>query len=142
VVSNPQKTRAIAEAKVKTDKVDAAVLAGLLAANYLPAVWLPDDQTHALRRQVVRRAHIVRQRTRLKNQVQSILHRNLIPRCPAADYSASKAGRGWPPRTCPKTSSRRSGRCCASSTSTAKSFGSSTPNSAGSVWSMRRSAGC
>jgi hypothetical protein len=27
VVSNPQKTRAIAEAKVKTDKVDAAVLA-------------------------------------------------------------------------------------------------------------------
>ena len=56
VVSNPQKTRAIAEAKVKTDKVDAAVLAGLLAANYLPSVWLPDDQTHALRRQVTRRA--------------------------------------------------------------------------------------
>jgi transposase len=27
VVSNPQKTRAIAEAKVKTDKVDAAILA-------------------------------------------------------------------------------------------------------------------
>ena len=36
VVSNPAKTRAIAEAKVKTDKVDAAVLAGLLAADYLP----------------------------------------------------------------------------------------------------------
>ena len=34
VVSNPQKTRAIAEAKVKTDKVDAAVLAGLLAAGF------------------------------------------------------------------------------------------------------------
>ena len=73
VVSNPQKTRAIAEAKVKTDKVDAAVLAGLLAADYLPAVWLPDEATFALRRQVARRAHIVRQRTRLKNQVQSIL---------------------------------------------------------------------
>jgi transposase len=29
-------------------------------------VWLPDDQTHALRRQVTRRAHIVRQRTRLQ----------------------------------------------------------------------------
>src|SRR3954452_3077294 len=41
VVSNPQKTRAIAEAKVKTDKVDAAILAQLLAADYLPAVWLP-----------------------------------------------------------------------------------------------------
>src|SRR5215218_8807128 len=94
VVSNPQKTRAIAEAKVKTDKVDAAVLAGLLAADYLPSVWLPDDQTHALRRQVTRRAHTVRQRTRLKNQVQSILHRNLVPRCPAADLFGRK-GRAW-----------------------------------------------
>src|ERR671924_546075 len=37
VVSNPMKTRAIAEAKVKTDKVDARVLAQLLAAQALPA---------------------------------------------------------------------------------------------------------
>jgi transposase len=94
VVSNPQKTRAIAEAKVKTDKVDAEVLTQLLAADYLPAVWLPDDETHAHRRQVARRAHIVRQRTRLKNQVQSILHRNLVPRCPAADLFGRK-GRDW-----------------------------------------------
>jgi len=94
VVSNPQKTRAIAEAKVKTDKVDAAVLAQLLAAGFLPSVWLPDEATFALRRQVTRRAHIVRQRTRLKNQVQSILHRNLIPRCPAADLFGRK-GRAW-----------------------------------------------
>ena len=64
VISNPQKTRAIAEAKVKTDKVDAAVLAQLLAAGFLPSVWLPDEGTFALRRQVARRAHIVRQRTR------------------------------------------------------------------------------
>ena len=94
VVSNPQKTRAIAEAKVKTDKVDARVLAELLAADYLPGVWLADDATQALRRQVARRAHIVRQRTRLKNRVQSILHRNLVPRCPAADLFGLK-GRRW-----------------------------------------------
>jgi transposase len=94
VVSNPQKTRAIAEARVKTDRVDAEVLAQLLAADYLPAVWLPDDETHALRRQVARRAHLVRQRTRLKNQVQSILHRNLVPRCPAADLFGRR-GRAW-----------------------------------------------
>src|ERR671935_595722 len=94
VVSNPMKTRAIAEAKVKTDKVDARVLAELLAADYLPGVWVADDETHALRRQVARRAHIVRQRTRLKNRVQSILHRNLIPRCPAADLFGHK-GRAW-----------------------------------------------
>src|SRR5215211_9301466 len=94
VVSNPVKTRAIAEAKVKTDKVDAEILAQLLAADYLPAVWRPDPATAALRRQVLRRAHIVRQRTRLKNQVHAILHRNLVPRCPAADLFGHK-GRAW-----------------------------------------------
>src|SRR5271166_4824157 len=94
VVSNPMKTRAIAEAKVKTDKVDAAILAQLLAADYLPSVWVADDATHALRRQVARRAHIVRQRTRLKNQVQAILQRNLIPRCPMSDMFGVK-GRCW-----------------------------------------------
>jgi transposase len=94
VVSNPQKTRAIAEAKVKTDKVDAEILAQLLAADYLPAVWVADADTQARRRQVARRAHIVRQRTRLKNQVQSILHRNLVSRCPAADLFGIK-GRRW-----------------------------------------------
>jgi transposase len=94
VVSNPAKTRAIAEAKVKTDKVDAEILAQLLAADYLPSVWLPDAATSALRRQLLRRAQLVRQRTRLKNQVHAILHRNLIPRCPAADLFGHK-GRAW-----------------------------------------------
>src|SRR5512135_3716639 len=69
-------------------------LAGLLAANHLPSVWLPDPQTAALRRQVLRRAHLVRQRTRLKNQIHAILHRNLVPRCPAADLFGHK-GRRW-----------------------------------------------
>ena len=57
-------------------------------------MWVADEDTQARRRQVARRAHIVRQRTRLKNQVQSILHRNLIPRCPAADLFGIK-GRRW-----------------------------------------------
>ncbi len=57
-------------------------------------MWVADDETQALRRQVARRAHVVRQRTRLKNQVQSILHRNLVPRCPAADLFGIK-GRRW-----------------------------------------------
>ena len=45
VVSNPVKTRAIAEAKVKTDKVDAQVLAQLLAAGFLPSVWLAEGHS-------------------------------------------------------------------------------------------------
>jgi transposase len=94
IVSNPMKTRAIAEAKVKTDKVDAAVLAELLAADYLPSVWVADEDTQALRRQVARRTQLVRQRTRLKNQVQAILHRNLVARCPLSDMFGVK-GRCW-----------------------------------------------
>ena len=94
VISNPMKTRAITEARVKTDKIDAKILAQLLAADYLPAVWMADEQAQALRRQVARRAHLVRQRTRLKNQVQSILHRNLVPKPPVADLFGIK-GRCW-----------------------------------------------
>jgi transposase len=121
VVSNPQKTRAIAEAKVKTDKVDAEILAQLLAADYLPAVWVADADSQARRRQVARRAHLVRQRTRLKNQVQAILHRNLVPRCPAADLFGRK-GRAWLAcQELPADEPRRSGRCCDSSTSTPRS---------------------
>src|SRR2546421_3166803 len=85
VVSNPAKTRAIAEAKVKTDKVDAAILAQLLAADYLPAVWLPDAATSALRRQVLRRGHILRARPRVKKHVQALFAPHPMPPCPAAD---------------------------------------------------------
>jgi hypothetical protein len=94
VVSNPSKTRAIAEAKVKTDKVDARILAQLLAADFLPPVWLPDERTRSLPRQVTRRAHIVRARTRLKNQVHAILARNLCPTPPVSDLFG-KTGRHW-----------------------------------------------
>ena len=43
------RTKAIAEAKVKTDKVDAHTLAQLLRVDYLPAVWHPDAATARLR---------------------------------------------------------------------------------------------
>ena len=92
VVSNPAKTRAIAEAKVKTDKVDARILAQLLAADFLPETWVADDRTRRLRRLTVRRGHLVKQRVRLKNQVHAVLARNLAPTCPHADLF-SQVGR-------------------------------------------------
>lgn len=57
--SNPMRTRAIAEAKVKTDKVDALVLAQLLRTDFLPGVWVPDDRTRILRELTSRRAVLV-----------------------------------------------------------------------------------
>jgi transposase len=47
-----------------------------------------------LRRLVARRTHLVRQRTRLKNQVHAILSRNLVPTCPHSDLFG-KIGRRW-----------------------------------------------
>lgn len=94
VVSNPVKTRAIAEARIKTDKVDAEVLARLLAGGWLPDVWVPDEPTQTLRQQVAHRARLVQQRIRLKNRIQAFLHRNLVPGCPRSDLFG-KAGRRW-----------------------------------------------
>ncbi|MCP4968105.1 MAG: IS110 family transposase [bacterium] len=79
---------------MKTDKVDAWILAQLLAADLLPPVWLPDDRIRMLSRLVHRRTHLVRQRTRLKNQVHAILARNLVPTCPHSDLFGG-VGRRW-----------------------------------------------
>src|ERR1043165_457683 len=93
VISNPLRTKAIADAKIKTDKVDARVLAELLRADYLPVVWQPDPDTQRLRRLTHRRAALVSDRTRLKNRLHSILHHCLIP-LPKSDLF-SQAGKQW-----------------------------------------------
>jgi hypothetical protein len=50
-VANPLQVRLIAEARVKTDKIGAAILAQLYASGFLPKVWIPDESTQALRRE-------------------------------------------------------------------------------------------
>lgn len=93
VVSNPMKTKAIASAKVKTDKVDAEILARLLASDFLPEVWIPDGRLRALRRQLSHRQSLVRQRTQLRNRVHAVVSRNLLD-CPYTDLFG-KAGQRW-----------------------------------------------
>ena len=122
VVSNPRKTRAIAEAKVKTDKVDARILAQLLAADFLPETWVADDRTRKLRRLIMRRDHLVRQRTRRKNQVHAILSRNLVPTCPHADLFPVSVASGWPAKRFPSMNNAVSTRSYANSIFTAKNL--------------------
>ena len=93
VISNPLLVRAIAWAKVKTDKIDASVLAKLHASGFLPEVWMPDEETERLRRVVAERVQLVSQMTRLKNRIHSVLHANLIP--PFSGSLFSKRGRAW-----------------------------------------------
>lgn len=93
VVSNPLRTRAIADAKIKTDKVDARTLAQLLAADFIPTVWVPDAATRALRGRIARHRALVQQRTRLRNQIHAALIRSLV-QCPHSDLFG-RAGRSW-----------------------------------------------
>jgi transposase len=78
VVGNPLQIKAIAQAKVKTDKIDAEVLAHLLRCDFLPEVWEPDAPTQRLRHLTGVRSALVADRTRLKNRIQSILAGLLI----------------------------------------------------------------
>ena len=82
VVSNPMRTKMIASANIKTDKVDALVLAQLLRCKYLPLVWIPDASTRLQRAMASRRSALVRQSITLKNRIHSVLHQRLIqPPC-------------------------------------------------------------
>src|SRR4051812_46259255 len=94
VVATRNELRAITEAKVKTDRHDARTLARLLAAGLLRGCWLPDEPTRALRRRLARRAQLVRQRTRAKNEIHAVLMRNLKGRPPMSD-AFGKRGRAW-----------------------------------------------
>lgn len=93
VIANPLLVKAIAHARVKTDKVDAKILAQLHAAEFLPEVWAADDQTQNLRRLVSERAAAVRSIRRVKSRVQAVLHANLVPKY--AGHLFGKGGRRW-----------------------------------------------
>jgi transposase len=79
-LAHPLKVRAIAEAKVKTDKVDAETLAQLLRANLIPRSWIPSRDVRNLRQLVRQRAYLVQQSTSLKNRTHAGLLRQGIRR--------------------------------------------------------------
>lgn len=93
VLSNPAKTRVIAEARIKTDKVDAETLAQLLRADLLPLCYVPRVEERGRRQLIRERTSLVKARTEVKNRVQSLLHRCGF-RCPYGDVF-SKRGLEW-----------------------------------------------
>lgn len=94
VVASTKDLKAITGARVKTDRLDARTLAKLLDADLLKKCWVPDEDTRALRRRLGRRAQLVRQRTRCKNEIHAVLIRNLNGRPPASD-PFGRTGRQW-----------------------------------------------
>ena len=48
-MAHPLRTRAIADAKIKSDKIDAKILADLTRGNLLPTSWIPPKEIRELR---------------------------------------------------------------------------------------------
>ena len=70
---HPLQCKAIASARLKNDKVDAAILAQLLRADLLPEAWIAPPEVRQLRALLRHRAQLVRLRTLLRNRIHAVL---------------------------------------------------------------------
>jgi transposase len=82
---HPLRCKAIASARLKNDKVDAAILAQLLRAGLLPEAWIAPPQVRQLRALLRHRVQLVRLRTLLRNRIHAVL----------ADHGQDRAGGCW-----------------------------------------------
>ena len=72
-LTNPKKTRALTENKIKTDRIDARLLADLLRGNLLSPSYIPPREIRIQRSIIRERAHLVETRTILKNRIHTLL---------------------------------------------------------------------
>jgi transposase len=72
VLANPMKTKAIASARVKTDKVDAKILAHLLRADLVAESYVPPQQIREIRALIRHRLSLTKMRTMVKNKVHAL----------------------------------------------------------------------
>src|SRR5438132_1667467 len=70
---HPLQCKAIASARLKNDKVDAAILAQLLRADLLPEAWIAPPAVRQLRALLRHRIQLVRLRTLLRNRIHAVL---------------------------------------------------------------------
>ena len=84
VISNPVKTKAIASARIKNDKLDSHMLAQLLRANLVSTVHVSSPKTRQLKELLRHRSKLVRDAVRMKNRIHSIMAKNNL-NSPASD---------------------------------------------------------
>jgi transposase len=92
-LANPLKTKAIASAKIKNDKVDARILAHLLRSNLVAESYVPPKQLREIRALIRHRVGIVKIRTMVKNQVHAIVDKHGFA-CPYSDMFG-RGGYEW-----------------------------------------------
>jgi transposase len=73
ILANPYKTKIIAEAKIKSDKLDAKILADLLRADLVYESYVPAKEFREKRSLIRHRISLVKNRTMLENKIHSLL---------------------------------------------------------------------
>lgn len=76
LVANPIKVKQIAQARVKTDIRDTLILARMLAANMIPAIWVPPAHVRTLRYLLSQRRRLMGMHTQVVNRMHSVAHRH------------------------------------------------------------------
>jgi len=74
-LAHPKKVKAIAEAKIKTDKIDAKILAHLLRADLIPEAYVPKPETRAIKNVLRQRMFFVKLSSMTKNRIHNIIDR-------------------------------------------------------------------
>lgn len=75
-LSNPLRTKAIAEAKVKTDKLDAKTLAYLLRGDLVAESYVPTRKNRDRRALIRHRASLMQMRVEVKNRIHALLDKH------------------------------------------------------------------
>jgi transposase len=91
-LAHAARCRAIADSKLKCDRVDARTLANLLRTGYLAEAWLAPPEVREQRVLLRQRAWLVRMRTAAKNRIRAQLADEGI-KAPAALWT--KPGQEW-----------------------------------------------
>lgn len=73
ILANPLKVKAIAEAKIKTDSIDAETLAQLLRADLIPEAYLRDNENRNLQKILRNHCFYTRRQTQLKNKIHVLI---------------------------------------------------------------------
>lgn len=94
ILAHPVKVKAIAEARIKNDKIDSATLAHLLRADLIPEAYACSADLRALKRALRQRMFLVRIQTMLKNRIQALLYQYDLERPKVSDLFGA-VGTRW-----------------------------------------------
>ena len=72
-IAHPSEVKAIAKAKIKTDKRDSKILAHLLRSDLIPEVYIRNEENRRVQRVLRHRAFYVGTMTRVKNKIRVLL---------------------------------------------------------------------